>query len=490
VTIQTFIKQKLKERGMRVDTFINQCGVSKSTIYRVMKGYQCPSVELENRIGDVLSFSPMERQLMRYYAALPKTEVDAIPCWEEIDRFLRTPREPLAPPVELVHYDGGEQYMRTLDRLLEGILAVRDQPGFALSIRLVNCCDTAIISALQRMLIDLSPQVVQIEHLVQFAQGNRPENIHMIRALVDMMRIPGYRAYYSAHSGASASTPFANMILLNYGCEAREQHMLCVCCYSQSLSTCLTLDQEAQRDFFERGYQAIRGDYTNALNPYSALMDNEALYLNLETQYNIYTLKHGPSFIRVPIPVFRHLVNRTPREDQLPIIRGMHKNEFAQEELENRLEALLSFMQMRMDVSMARADVDVYNSKGLEAFVRSGMLSDHFQGFPPFNLEERKAILTFIRNRHKDPNDPFRFHILKEEGIREDMIVVTYKGYGVQVMADAAAYRNYDFSNYILTHKELANIFCEFIENYVPNILAMTDEEAGTYLDHLIAQCD
>src|SRR3712207_7412 len=66
--IDSFIKGKLKSKKMRVDDFIKETEMSKSTIYRVMKGIQKPSDELIEKISDVLNLNQLEKNELIYYS--------------------------------------------------------------------------------------------------------------------------------------------------------------------------------------------------------------------------------------------------------------------------------------------------------------------------------------------------------------------------------------------------------------------------------------
>src|SRR3712207_7939655 len=66
--IDSFIKGKLKSKKMRVDDFIKETEMSKSTIYRVMKGIQKPSEELIEKIALVLNLNQLEKNELIYYS--------------------------------------------------------------------------------------------------------------------------------------------------------------------------------------------------------------------------------------------------------------------------------------------------------------------------------------------------------------------------------------------------------------------------------------
>ena len=58
--LYSFLKKKLKENNIKIGTFIEMTNMSKSTIYRVMKGYQKPSDELLDLMVEILNLKTRE----------------------------------------------------------------------------------------------------------------------------------------------------------------------------------------------------------------------------------------------------------------------------------------------------------------------------------------------------------------------------------------------------------------------------------------------
>lgn len=59
-TLGSFIRGKLKDRSLRVDEFLYESGISRSSFYRILNGSQSPSADISSAIIATLNMSASE----------------------------------------------------------------------------------------------------------------------------------------------------------------------------------------------------------------------------------------------------------------------------------------------------------------------------------------------------------------------------------------------------------------------------------------------
>ena len=477
---------------MRVDTFITKCDMSKSTVYRVMKGYQKPSEELENKISDILNFSPLERQELRYYTTLTNTDEDLLSARDAVFNLLYSAEENTPDKIELVYYDG-EKYIRTLNKILDSVLSASDSEGFCCSFRMVNCCQDNIIEPLFTAISQLmkNGKSYSIEHLVNFSTYNSKENIIVLSEFIPLLPLDNYSVKYCETSGTAGNSIFYDFLMVEYSYKDDSgkgvtKHLY-ISFLRDNLSACYVVDNENIQEFFERSYESLQHDYKLALNNQKKFEFLGNLFVDLETKYDVCLFKPNPCYNRIPVSVFESVKQRSSDEILHYSMNTFLVNNVTKETVEAQLNDLFAYLKVRIEESYKHKQMDIFTRKGLESFASTGVLSDHLDGIPPFNGEEIKTILEYIKSRDLDEKDQYRFYITKsDEYSNEDLLISVFKEHGILIEYNNPKYKANDVPYCVIEHQGLSNIFSDFAENYVPTMLAMPQKEAHAFIDSLI----
>jgi len=488
MSIHHYFKELLRTKNVSVNTLIAESNASKSTIYRVMHGLQQPSAELEAKIAKILALNPQEMQQLRYYLSLTEVDESLLSAREEIARMLFRSSKPTVKPIELVYYDG-EQYVRTFDYILNALLAGSKQDNFTCTIRMVNCNQDRIIIPLSAAVAKLNEQgsSYTVEHLVNFSTYDFRENIQTFTHIVPLMAFKNYSAKYRETSKVSHHGFFHNLLILEYeyGKESNEviKKQLYLTFLPNNLSSCYVVDSEHMRDFFERSYLSLEREYQLSLNNKEPLEDYAMLFLMYEMNHDLYLFKPSICYNRVPVSIWENMISRFDPE---AFLKTFLQEKYDPDLLEIHVQELLLFMETRNKASYLHTQVDIMTRAGLTKFAYTGLLLDHFAELPPFTKEEVKEILQHIIDRDSDPVDPYRFHILKEDYNNDTLTIIAASNRGL-VIEYAIQHRPAHVLPYcIIEHKEASNVFIDFADNYVPNFLALSQEEAHAFIKSLI----
>ena len=487
-----YFKQLLRKKRKSVNTLISETNTSKSTIYRVMHGLQQPSLELEAKIIEVLSLDPTEAQQLRYYLSATEVDEGLLSARGEVSHLLFRQSKPDVEPIELVYYDG-EQYVRTFDYVLQALLSKSGQDNFACTIRLVNCNQDRIIIPLSAAISTLNTRGANytVEHLVNFSTHDYKENIHTLTHLIPLLAFNRYSVRYRETSKVSNHGFFHNLLILEYeylsNTSETIKKQLYLSFLPNNLSSCYVVNGEHMRDFFARNYLSLAQEYQLSLNNKDPLEDYAMLFLMYEMNHDLYLFKPSICYNRVPTSIWENVMQRFNPEN---FLREFLQEKFNPALLETHVRELLLFMETRNKASYLHKQVDIMTMAGLTAFAHTGLLLDHFADLPAFTKEEVKEILQRILQRDLNPEDPYRFHVLKEEYNSDTLTIIAASNRGLVIEYAVQKRPAHVLPYCIIEHKETSNVFIDFADNYIPNFLAFPQEEAHAFVESLIRQLD
>ena len=487
-SINDFLKSKLKEKSMRVETFIRKTDVSKSTIYRVMKGYQKPSEELLQKMVEVLSLNVLEEQELRYYGNLLNADADVLNAREAVFNLLYKSDTTPLNKFELVYYDD-EKYIRTFDKVLQNILEEAENENFSIKIRIINCYQDNVINPVYTFASEMMirEKMHKIEHLITLSVLNSKENVFILNEIMSLLSLDHYSVLYCESEGVSGNGLFNDFIIIDYqyntpAGDKVEQHLY-ISVLRENLSACYVVSDENLQEFFERSYETLSHDYKSALTVEKKHEFLGGILLDQEENHDVYFFKPNPCYQRIPITVYQNMNERTSLYD---FVCSYFHTKISPETYEEYLEQLLVFMTNRMEASYKNRQIDILSQSGLESLAATGMLSDPWENFPPFSKEEIKMIFESLKTRDMDESDPYNFYILKDGYSNDNITVYASKDYRLEIEYSKEKYIYDTIPLCIIEHEGLSNIFSDFAENYVPTMLAMPQAEAYAFIDSLI----
>ena len=212
------------------------------------------------------------------------------------------------------------------------------------------------------------------------------------------------------------------------------------------------------------------------------------LIAELEKEYDIFLFKPNPCYNRIPIEVYKSIVDRTPEEEINKLLSGISGINISHNDTETSLKSLLEYLEARIISSTKKKHFDVYTMRGLEDFAKTGMLTDHLHALPPFTSKEVKIILESIKARHLNKKDPFKFYILSSEYDNKDFVLTAFKDYGLLIEYNDPKSISDNNPYCIIESKNFGDIFYEFGNMYVPTMISLDEKKALAYIDKLIEE--
>lgn len=493
-TITTYLKHKLKEKKLKVEDFIHLAGVSKSTIYRVMKGYQIPSEELFGKIIEILELDPEEAKKLRYYCSIANVDENTLAAREELKTiFSRTYSNP-ADKIELVYYDQ-EKFIRTFDEVLHGIIQLSESTDFSCKFRLINSCEDRIFNSLFSAIAELSNRSSNyaVEHLVTFTSHATKNNITILKKIIPLLPFSHYNVLYCEKDFAASGDFFHDFLMIDYtytdaSGKPCEKHLY-LSFLPEVLSACYVADDENLQEFFERNYDNLYRHYRYALNHDNTFHYLYELVSVLEAKYDVYLFKPNPCYNRIPPAVYESIRDRSSQEALAAFAQSFFTDITLGEQFQDeQIDQLIAFIAGRFDSAKTHKQIDVFTREGLESFAATGILSDHVDNLPALIGPEIRTLLTHIKARDLDKNDNYRFYIMDSAYCNHDYLITVYSDYGLLIEYSNPEYKTADLPFCIIEHKGLSHTFVDFVDNYIPTMLALPQAEAHAFLDELIAR--
>jgi len=514
MNINTYIKQKLAEKNIQVDTLINASGTSKSTIYRVMNGLQIPSSELKECIIRVLDLNALEQRELAYYLSTSNLDENVIEARGAVFDFLFSGKANSPNKIEVIYYDE-EKYIRSFDSILESLLSMTTKDNFSCHIKLINCINDDVILPLSAIFEQLSLLRCNytVEHLVNFSSYDHKENIETLACIIPLLTLENYILKYHEEEKVANYGFFHDFLMLKY-CyhESNDQSVvvnLSISFLPNLLSTCYVIydDNKNVYDFFERNYDSIINNYQPALNSRRSLIDYISTIHNMYSNFEVSLFRPHFALSRVPLSVYESIATRTPVEefiafflqDELRMIELMQPHQYPSHSsvseikeyepsllmkgnIESQIKGLLSLVQQILESTYKNKQIDLYSKSSLESFAATGVMLDNLELLPPFNKEEIKAILENIKSRDADSNDPLSIFITEQPYADYEMEIAAMDNGCLLIQ------RYLDSSTIycVIEHKKLSSIFADFANHYVPTMMAIPQEEAYAFIDYLI----
>lgn len=229
-----FLHQKIKESGNTLEWFAQTCGVSKSTLYRVLRGTQKLTPPLASRISDVLQLTHYERERLYRGYSLP---FDTPPLSAfDMDRMYRLvmswfkdedDSNPAPTEEEVVFFDdiSSVKTVHSPESFARHIAGTLSPQCKNISIYIYNCChDLPMLGAfrfLHELLMAAENVSMSIDHILNFQKGQLEGQICFIRKFYPLFQSSGcrYQFYYHSNYGKQNSwfpTLMENAIVFSY----------------------------------------------------------------------------------------------------------------------------------------------------------------------------------------------------------------------------------------------------------------------------------
>jgi len=497
-TLYGFLTAKLKERGIPVESLPQLLGVSRSTLYRNMKGIVQMSAEVRIRFGDLLELDASDRQKYDRLSGLVAFDSSLVEARQVLDQFIFPGRpQPVAKsdPIRFVLYEN-DTYLRTSDQIYDRIRAMAETDGASAEVRILNCTDDPLFSSISGFLQDLltSNETVTVEHLVTLSQCDYTALIATVTRLLPLLKFNRYATRYAQVAATSSRAPGVSDILMTKPCVfsnamsveiriGRRSTFFLLSFFEGDLSTCLVTTDRNVIDFLYSNYNADKESYSAALIDSTNISFFSDTVADLQENTGVSLFKPNFCFDRIPVSVFESMLAKAAPDELARIQKAIASPEG---DPAASLETVINTLERRERASHLNHHIDVCSMAGLSELAETGRISDHLDVLPSFDPSERRAIFSYVQARLNDPLDPYTLYVTRDDFFQNGYIIMAMEDLGVLITNNTENCRRGLCDNLFIANAALAEVFTDYATNHISQAHALSLEETNAFLTGLI----
>lgn len=194
----------------------------------------------------------------------------------------------------------------------------------------------------------------------------------------------------------------------------------------------------------------------------------------LEHERAVYRIKPDLGIDQIPVSILRQAV----MDGAPPYVQQM-------------LPVLTEQFEIRQNNSLHKKTPQhhVMKKGAMWKFVHTGHTSDHLWCCRDFSMQERLAILRYLRHDLMNQAE-FHIHFLKDDDVIRDDEFVLYEGRGLSLIIPGTDYHDANsHAEVLITHEELLEVFRRFYVESTLRYRVETEADSIQEIDRMIAYC-
>lgn len=489
-TLYDFITSRCKERNMKIEDLQKTLGVSRTTLYRYMKGINHITPDLKESFVKALNMDAQEALVFSKYVSQSAIDHSLIESRYVIDDFLfrSNPARKAVVDIDMIFYNN-DKYLRTLSEILGLILSYSSKDKLSGNIKIVNCLNDNIFLHIADFLerVFSNGLGIEAEHFVGLSGSDYLQNTFSFINIFPFMKYEKYRLYYrekEIEDGLINDSILISLIYEEDGKSQREYFSMTF--YDQGMSECVSFTDPYMYNFLSKGYDNLKRSFSSVIQKYESMDPLNDILLEASGRDSNYIIKPNPCYDKIPYEVFESLIGRMRTDELIQFLSLLFGKQLDSDTVTGALASGFEYMKKRLENSKEGKQIDVYSRQGLLEFVETGKVTDHLAHMAPLDSNEIKIVLDYLCSRADDPNDDYRLYITEEELSSKEFVLLVLENYGILI---EYVYSNRDeglWKILLIESKRLASIFCDYIENHVPVAQAMPRDKAESFLQSLI----
>ena len=487
-TLYDYLTTLCKERDMKIEDLQKKLKVSRSTLYRYMRGINQISPELAEQFSAALNMDTQEYLVFSKLVSLSAYDQTLVESREVIDKLMFGGAEkPVAAvDIDMVFYNN-DKYLRTLNEVLCHIYSYNEKESAEINVKIFNCLNENVFTHLTEFLEKAFSGGVNItvEHFIGLSEHNYLQNALSFISVFPLMRYDGYKFYFREQEIDDALMNDSMLVSVKFAENgARTGQYFSVSFYEQGMPECIAFNDAYMYNFLSKSYENLKHSFKNVIQKYNNMDVMDEILLTI-SEKPYYIIKPNPCYDKVPNEAFKSITGRMSEAELIDFLTSLYGQPIDSETIPYALERAFEHMAKRYENSTVSKQIDVYSRHGLLELAETGRLTDHLKYLPPFNNEERRMILEHLGKRSDDAKDVFQLCVTENALVIRDLVFLVLKDYGVVI---EYSYPQDDVGLWrllLLQSEKIASIFCDYVENHIPVNRAMVKDKADVFLREL-----
>lgn len=489
-SLYDYLKQKLKQRNIRIEQFAKMCGFSKSTLYRYMKGSSVIPDKASNKIASLLDFDNEEKQ--KLYELMNKIYTEnMIDSFNHIlYKYIFSSYIENSSDFKLVIYKGNN-YIINANEIFKDIAELKNNRNFLCQINIIGCADERFIKVMHDFINnkEIDSNCFKIEHIINIPNNFYNDSMQVFKAILPMIKYYGYNVYYTDFDINPNLSILNDCLIIKYSFAETVNHnfekYIFINFAKDKFSGCYISKDKSLYNFMIQNYNYLKQKCNRGcikINNINYLIDNDEIY---QKDTNVYSIQSAVDYSKIPIDVLEEeLARYSDKEivDLVNFISGKSNNlQTAKEYIEHMKCNIVKIEQYTKKNKI----IDVYTKEGIRNFISTGYLYINNVKIKPFLKKSIRKIIDYIFERSLNPKDNYKMYV-SNISMSNKLILKVINNYGINITYNFSSKDSIIMSNSLIENKSLFKIFNSFVENYIPTTNLMSNEEAYNYIHGLL----
>lgn len=489
-TLYKFLTAMCKEKDMRIEELQKKINVSRTTLYRYMKGINRITPEMAPIFIAALDMDAQQTTEFSKYISLSAFDQSLIESRYVLDDFLfeNQNKSKTTYDVDMVLYNK-DKYLRTLKGIIELISSFSGKEGLEGEIRIVNCMNENIFIILSDYLKkSFSDGLnINVEHFVGLSLKDYLQNTYSFTYIFPLIKYEKYRLYYREKDSDDNLMQDSVLVSLAY----RENGNLVnqyfsISFHESGMPECIAFDDMYMYSYLSKIYENLKFNYDDVMKKYDYIDFSDDIFAEMQKYSGCFLLKPNPCYEKMPYEVYNSVMKRMNGEELKVLLSSLFGEKLDDAALPDATAKAMQYIKKRIDMAQTTKQIDVYSKAGLTEFAETGKVTDHLEHLPPFNQHERQMVLKYIFNRSNNSYDNYSLYITENDMPRKELVLEASKGFGLLIGYIYPEPKEGLWKTIFIQNERLTSIFCDYLENHIPVNLAMEKDKANSFLKELI----
>ena len=489
-TLYNFLTSLCKDHNMKIEDLQKKLGVSRSSLYRYMKGTNQITQELAHRFTEALNMDTQEIIAFSKFISLSAFDQSLIESRYVIDDFLfkRNTARGAIVDIDMVFYNN-DKYLRTLGEILDYIYSFVLKDSIKGSIRIINCLNDNIFLQITGFLEKLFAKriSVEVEHFVGLSERDYQQNAFAFINIFPLLAYEKYKIFFSEKEMEDLLMNNSVLFTLEYTEDGKTCKQFFLISFTEhGMPECIAFTDAYMNRFLLKNYESLKHSFSNVIQNYESFDFSDDVIVEMQQDNNNYMIKPNPCYDKIPYEVYESVTGKMEDKDLIEFMSSMFEVQFDSDTAKTALQRALMYIRRRIENSLKHKQIDVCSKAGLREFVATGKLTDHVEFLPAFNRDEVRRVIEYIRSRNNDPDNKYYLYVTEDELPIRDLVIIIKKDFSILIEYIYPESIEGLWKMLHIKSKRFASIFCDYIENYIPINRALSKEETDRFLQELI----
>jgi len=478
---------------MKIEDLQNKLQVSRTTLYRYMKGINRITPDMAEKFIWALDMDAQQSAEFSKYISLSAFDQSLLESRLVLDDFLFGKQQKPNPgfDIDMIFYNN-DKYLRTLKEILGFIRTFGRKDAVQGEVKMLNCLDKNLFLLISEHVENAfaAGSNFNVEHFVALSETDYLQNTNSFTHIFPLIKYEKYKLYLREKETEDSIMHDSILVSVTYNENgAQVNQYFSINFYENGMPECATFNDSYIYSYLLRNYNNLKFTYQEVIKDYENMDFTYDIFLEMQKTGDSYLLKSNPCYNKVPAEVYQSLMNRMSSYERNELLTTLSGEEVDDASSADAIEKVIQHLMKSVGEARTTGQTDVYSREGLVSFAQTGRLTDHIEQLPDFNRDEKRMVLEYLYKCSNEQGNNYTLYITESEMPCKDFILAAIKDFGLLIGYIYPELREGLWKMVTVKSSRLASIFSDYLENHIPVNHAMDKEKANSLLRDLLDEC-